>query len=68
MLLGRLLRVVLAGGGASGGESDARSSGTSWAALVEASRRQYALLLTSLARDPLTPSVLVHESVVAEMS
>ena len=43
---------------------DADAAGASWAMLVEASRRQFALLLASLARQPLAPPELVHESVV----
>ena len=39
-------------------------AGASWAVLVDASRRQFALLLASLARHPLAPPLLVHPSVV----
>ena len=49
---------------ASAHAADGGGGGASWAVLVEASRSQFALLLTSLAREPLAPAALVHESVV----
>ena len=49
--------------GESGNEAF-QEAGTSWAVLVDASRRQFALLLTSLARHPLAPELLVHPSIV----
>ena len=36
----------------------------SWAVLVEASRRQYAMLLGSLAKEKMAPAMLVDERIV----
>ena len=45
--------------------SGAHAGGASWADLVDASRRQFAMLLAALAREPLAPAALLaHESVL----
>lgn len=43
----------------------AHASGASWAALVDASRRQFAMLMDGLRAQPLAPRALVHDGVWA---
>jgi hypothetical protein len=47
-----------------GGEAGVAAAGASWNDLVLASRRQFAMLLTALAKEPRAPPELVHPSSV----
>ena len=72
-LLGRLIHSLsnkqqsTDGGGAEGGGGgggDGAEGGAAWPVLVDASRRQFALLLSALAKEPLAPAELVHPTAV----